>query len=220
MLIKRALLIGCALGCVAALSAYWLHLTSRTESARQGVLSTAPSEQRTSYYLNTEKGFENVRTERFSIPFSLSTVEWRSEDDTAQISIRLTSSAQPHRDAGYCIEILANENRTLIWWGYNLRPKLAPDLRAEQAAIIDLTQNAVVGYGQVRFTGDTIHISLPEPLQSVEVAYLRFIPSQQAFKQSGGSVGIVSILRSQPAPAWGARVRSVQGGYVWHQETR
>jgi hypothetical protein len=220
MLIKRALLIGCALGCVAALSAYWLHLTSRTESARQGVLSNAPQEQRTSYYLHTEKGFENVRAERFSVPCSLNTVEWRSEDDSAQISIQLTSSAQSHKDAGYCIEIVANENRTLLWWGYNLRPKLAPDLLADQVAIIDLTQNAVVGYGQVRLTDDTIHISLPKPLQSVEVAYLRFVPSQWAFKHSGGRVRIVSILRSQPAPASGARVRSIQGGYVWHQETR
>jgi hypothetical protein len=220
MLTKRTLMIGFAIGCVAACSVYWLHQINRTMSAREGVLvsdSTSPK-PKTSFYLNMEQGFEKVRAESFTIPFSLDTVEWRSEGHSAQISVQLTQSAESHKDAGYCVEILANEKRTLIWWGHNLRLKLAPDLPPDQAAVIDLSQNAVVGYGKVEFAGDTISIALAEPLQSVETVYLRFTPSQQAFKQSDDSVEIVSVVRSQPAPAWGARVRSVQGGYIWHPE--
>ncbi|MCS6918473.1 MAG: hypothetical protein NZM28_01740 [Fimbriimonadales bacterium] len=219
MHIKRTVLLGYVLGCVAALGAYMLYRDGSEPSTRQGVLSSEASGERTSYYLNTEQGIAGVRAERFTVPFSLQTVEWRSDAQTASLTIHLTNSVQAQKDAGYCVEIVANANRTLIWWGYNLRPKIAPDLREDQAAIVDTSKNAVIGYGQVEAQADTIQVTLPTPLDSVEAVYLRYIPSQQAFKQSGGSVDIVSIVRAQPAPSWGARVRSVQGGYLWHEET-
>lgn len=220
MRIKQTLLTGCLLGCVAALGAYLLYYSRVESPARKGVLSSGAFGERTTYYLNTERGFGEVRAERFSVPFSLQTVEWRSDDHAALIVLRLTHSAPAQTGAGYCVEIVANDNHTLIWWGYNLRPKIASTMRMDQAAVVDLAQNAVIGYGQVKLHGDTVQITLPEPLRSVEVAYLRYIPSQHAFKQSGGSVEIVSIARSQSAPAWGARVRSLQGGYVWREEAQ
>lgn len=220
MNLKRTLMWSGAAGVIAAVSVYGLCTNRPVQSLSHGALTSGNSAQRTSYYIDTSRGFDNAQSVHFSVPFTIERVEWRTDTQQSVLTIRLSQTPSPDTlaQAGFCVEIAVNEKRWLVWWGHNLRLKIAPNLPADQAVIVDLARNAIVGYGNVRVQGATVEITCPMPFQSVETAYLRYIPSEEAFKQAAGSVGIVEILRAQSAPEWGGRVRTVQGGYLWHAE--
>lgn len=217
---RRPIELGAVVLAVAfAAGLYFWRVNTHTTSGVLTQQGTEQSSQDTSYYLKTDEGFDNVRPVAFRVPFKLQRAEWQIKDGRTLLVVQFTNpiSAEVWSQAGFCLEILANGKRTIIWLGRHLRPKLAPDLKADEALIANLDSNRVEGYGQAHWSDKQVEVVLPAVLESVDVVYLRYVPSEQAYRE-GGLPMIVSALRAGEPPPWGSRVRQLQGGYLWVDE--
>lgn len=211
---------------LAAAGALGLHLWRANAPAQHGVLAREAARQaRETFYLKTDEGFDNTRPVKFRIPFELERLEWRTDGNQTAIAIRFTEPVSPQtlQQAGFCVEIVARRSgdTLLLWWGHNVSPKTTPDLTETQAIAVihptHPTKEAVVAYGEASLAGDTVHLRLPIAIDRVDVAYLRYAPSKQAFVEGCG-LQIAPILSGGSPPPWGRRVLSLQGGYRWREE--
>ncbi len=206
---------------LAAAGALGLYLWRANAPVQHGMLTRTTDAPRETFYLKTDEGFDNIRPVHFQIPFQLQSLEWHVESNQTLITLRFTEPVPPPilNEAGFCVEIVAThqDDTVILWWGHNLRPKLAPELTEGQAIVVDYRTGQALAQGEASFAGDTVELRLPMALRSVDVAYLRYAPSEQAFRESGGRQ-IVSSLRAKSPPPWGRRVRSLPGGYQWRGE--
>lgn len=215
-LIKMALISGVV--AVSACALWWTQTQREDNSAPNGIVQNEQGKtKRTSFYLKTDEGFDKVQPVPFPIPFILKQAQWESLGSRSELTIQFDAAPKSvAKEAGFCVEIVANEGQIIVWWGQQIRPRSFPDTRPTDALVVRLSDNSIIARGSGTLEGDQLKLTMPLESIRVDSVYLYHTPSQKA-KQEGG-VELVSALHANPAPAHGRRVQKLQGGYVWASE--
>lgn len=200
---------------VLACALWWTQAQKEDASAPNGIIQNKQERnERGSYYLKSDKGFDNVQPVRFSIPFVLKQAQWESLGSRSEMTIQFDAAPKSvAKEAGFCVEIVANERQIIVWWGQQVRPRLFPDTGPTDALVVRLSDNSIIARGSGTLKDDQLKLTLPIESIRVDSVYLYYTPSQKAIKEGG--LELISALHANPAPAHGRRIQKLQGGYVW-----
>ncbi|GIV05996.1 MAG: hypothetical protein KatS3mg016_1571 [Fimbriimonadales bacterium] len=194
---------------IIGLSGYMIHHhVFREWSGQLESMDAAHSQpSRKTFYLRTDKGFDQIQPVEMEIPFKIVRLEWRSKGGTTFIALTLSNpiSSSVKQQSAYNFQIWLNHYKQVVWLGHHLCPENV-DETVCQPLVLDGGTHQVVSRGQVVEKGNRVEMTLPLSTQEVDAAQLYYIPSQGALRQAGGSPVMVSSLVHQRNP-WGYRIR-------------